>query len=103
MKELEFDRRVYDLQAVKNAAYDFSSQAIAKIGTGEEVIFVEIVPKGTSSDTFDALVFDFTQSVLDHQVRLETARDYKAIREMIVAQAFAPCDNLEELVKTFKP
>ena len=103
MKELEFDCRVYELQAIKNAAYDFSSRAVAKIRAGEQATLVEIVPLETEADAVDALVVDFSQSVLDHQVRLDTARDYKAIREMIVAQAFAPCDNLEELVKTFKP
>ncbi len=41
---------------------------------------------------------DFIRHALDHQIRLDVGKDYKLIREMIVAQAFEPVDNLEEVV-----
>ena len=40
-------------------------------------------------------------NLLDHQVRLEVSQEFKIIREMIVAQAFEPCDNLKDIVDTF--
>jgi len=99
---MEFDGEVYELQAIKNAAYDFVPRAMVRINTKDARILVEILPEDGSSK-IGQLCREFIRSVLDHQVRLETSRDYRVIREMIVAQAFAPCDNLEEMLKVMKP
>lgn len=103
MKVIKFNSQIYKLQAIKNAAYDFSGKATVQIDVGSNRIFVEITPKPGFESGIKELISEFINIVLDHQIRIDTYKDYKIIRQMIIAQAFAPCDNLEELVKALNP
>lgn len=96
--QIEFDSNVYSLQAVKNAAYDYNAKAWFHIRLNEKgKIIVSVTPKSEISETLQS---DFINHVLDHQVRIDVSGEFKIIREMIVAQAFEPCDNLKEIVET---
>ncbi len=101
MKEVvvEISPLVYSLQAIKNTGYDFSGEAWIDIRLGETNINVVMRPKENSAIDITELKQKFLNSLLDHQVRIDTAKEFKTIREMIVAQAFEPCDNLDEVVE----
>jgi His-Xaa-Ser system protein HxsD len=60
-------------------------------------ILVSLIAKNEniSKETF---INEFLNHVLDHQVRLDVSKETRVICEMIVAQAFEPCDNLDEIV-----
>ena len=99
-----FDSTVYELSAIKRASYDFTDKATIKIERpSQSRIVVTFTPKDKDSGPMDVIASDFTNHVLDHQIRIEVEADYGRIREMIVAQAFAPCENLHELVDIIKP
>ncbi|MHC1743946.1 MAG: His-Xaa-Ser system protein HxsD [Syntrophobacteraceae bacterium] len=101
---IELDTRVCSLEAIKNASYDFSDKAesfIEVISDAKTRVRLEALENSPSSN--DCLVNEFLGLALDHQVRLDVAKDYKLIREMIVAQAFEPVDNLDQVVETLKP
>lgn len=98
---MEFDPSVYCLKAIKNAAFDSRNKAGFHIETGPSgKILVWITFKVKEPDSIKSLELDFKNDVLDHQIRIEVGDEFKLIREMIVAQAFEPCDNLEEIIDT---
>ena len=101
---LEFDSKVYSLKAIKNAAYDYTNKATIQIETSDpNKIVVYMTPKSSNSKIIKALILDFKNHILDHQIRIELNAEFKVIREMIVAQAFQPVDNLQEIIDTIKP
>jgi len=101
---IEFDSTVYELSAIKRAAYDFTEKVTVKIECpSQSKTIVTLTPKDQDGASMNVLAADFINHVLDHQIRLEVEADYGRIREMIVAQAFAPCENLHELVDAIKP
>lgn len=96
---IELDGNIYSIQAAKNAAYDYTGRAWIHLETKENnVIVISIKPKNPE-DSFSTLKSDFMNHVLDHQVRIDVGREFKTIREMIVAQAFEPCENLDEITE----
>jgi His-Xaa-Ser system protein HxsD len=101
---IELDADIYSIDAIKNASYDFTDRAyifIEKVSINKTRVNLE--PKiNMEPPERGTLAQDFIQSTLDHQVRLDVARDYKLIREMIIAQAFEPVDNLEEVMESLK-
>lgn len=98
---IQFDSSVYSLKAVKNAAFDCSDKASFQIETVPSgKILVSIAPKLKDSEFIESFEMDFKSHVLDHQIRIEVSDEFKLIREIIVAQAFEPCDNLEEIIDT---
>ena len=101
---LEFDPGIYSIKAIKNATYDYTDKAWIKIKSkSNEKILVYIRPKLHDLKDINSLIMDFENHVLDHQIRLEVSNDFKVVREMIVAQAFEPCDNLKEIIDAVKP
>jgi His-Xaa-Ser system protein HxsD len=93
-----FDSEIYSIEAIRNSAYDFTDRAWIFIEeTNENKIHVSLKLK--NSDSPLALIKDdFINNVLDHQVRVSVKNEFKAIREMIVAQAFEPCANLNDVL-----
>lgn len=100
---MELDPSVYSLKAVKKAAFDLSQKASFQIETlPSDRISVVLTAKQQNPGSAESLKTDFTDLVLDHQVRIDVSDEFKLIREMIVAQAFEPCDNLQEVVDTLR-
>jgi His-Xaa-Ser system protein HxsD len=100
---LDFDAEVYSLAAIKYAAYDFGDRAgfqIELIPSGK--IRVLMTPKSDSSQPLHCLVAQFRNHSLDHQIRVDINHECRAIREMIMAQAFSPCDNLREVIDALR-
>ncbi|MBF5043309.1 His-Xaa-Ser system protein HxsD [Aggregicoccus sp. 17bor-14] len=85
---VEFDRRVYRLEAVKKAAYRLSAQCVSQIelGSGDEV-YVTLTLKQPGS--LDDLVVAFRTEVLDQELREVVAKETEAVRNLILAQAFS--------------
>ena len=64
---------------------------------GKIVVHISVTKE--NQDSMDHLEAEFKRCVLDHQIRIEISEEFKLIRDMIIAQAFAPCDNLEEIIE----
>lgn len=94
---IEFDDAIYSEQAIKNACYDYSNEFAFSLSKKGQKTIVEFKPIISGSGDHTKLN-QFMNHVLDHQVRIDTAREFKTIREMIVAQAFQPCENIDEVV-----
>ena len=107
MKEkiiIKFSSEAYSAEAIMNAAYAFTDIAIVKIESlNSKKITVSLTAKNPENFLSSKLVDEFTVSVLDHQVQITINRKTQKIREMLIAQAFEPCDNLEEVITVVKP
>ena len=100
----DYDMRVTSLVAIRRAAFDIAGDCDTHISLiSEYVARIEFKPKNESGLVTGALMADFSRKVLDHQIRSEVFEDYRVIREMIVAQAFEPCENIGEVMKTVEP
>jgi His-Xaa-Ser system protein HxsD len=100
---LKFPKAAYSSEAILNAAYDFSDRAWIKIKeiTAENIL-VQIEIKDFQKIPLEIIIKDFQNQANDHQIRINLAKDTHLIREMIVAQAFDPCDNLDEILSAYE-
>lgn len=100
----DFDIRVISLAAIRRAAFDIAGECETQIQMlSEHKARVEFTSTKESGHATEVLLAEFSSKVLDHQVRLEVFEDFRVIREMIVAQAFEPCENIGEVMKTVEP
>ena len=93
---LTFDVAIYSLEAIERAAYWLTDRCYVKIeelDTGQ-AIRVRLVSKNAPED-LRAILGEFGNRVLDEQLRRQIARETGAIRDIIVAQAFAEA-NLDD-------
>lgn len=100
-EKIEIDSSIFSLQAVKNTCYDFSGEYWIEINTNDDYFYVFLKQKSENflSDNLERTKDNFLNSLIDHQTRIDTAKEFKTIREMIVAQAFEPCENINEVVE----
>ena len=103
IKTISLPAEVYSVKAVQRAAYDLGDVVQASIESCKNGP-IEVSFKVTSGDDCqnDEFISRFKQSALDHQVRIDTETEFKTIRQILVAQAFFPCSNLEELIEANK-
>lgn len=96
---IEFDSGCWSIEAITFAAHDIISTAFIRIEKSEnDKIRVYLTPKNLSNQNLDTMASIFYESVLDHQVRIKVNNEFKVIREILVAQAFQPCDNLTNVI-----
>lgn len=100
---IDFDSGIYSTRAVKRAAYELSNSTSVEIKFKENRTISAIISL-SHQDVTDSEKFirEFRDMVSDHQIRLDVEEDYRVIRQIIVAQAFQPCDNLKEIIDTLK-
>ena len=101
---ISFDSDVYSVNAVKRAVYELkASNAVMEINTGADdgSINVVISYKGGDIESVNELINDLRESILDHQIRLDIEEEFRPIRQLIVAQAFHPCDNIQEIIENY--
>lgn len=93
--------KIYSMECVLLAAQElkeFGSIVLSACGDELAIEFTideaKILP-----ETF---LYRFNQALCDASLRVSIGDKTSAIRQMIVAQAFAPCDNLGEIVEAFE-
>lgn len=99
---LEFDFNCYSIEAITFSAYDLMSSASIQIKKLDNKAIVYIRNKDQSKNNLEKIASDFNDCVLDHQVRFLVNKEFKLIREIIVAQAFQPCDDIKDIVNVIK-
>ena len=93
---IDFDAGIYSEQAVKSAIYDLDIIAhISKNDNNTKIIQVKIL---ASNDTISTLRQKIFKTVLDHQIRIDVEKESGTLKKLILAQAFFPCDNLDQLL-----
>ena len=79
---------MYEKEAILNASYKYTDKCfvnIEPIGTATEIYFQ------SKNDNIDLenIALNYGNELIDQQVRLNTGREFKAIREELVKKAFS--------------
>ncbi len=102
-KVISFDTAVCSLKAIKMAAHDMANEASIKIDIAEKDKIIVTLNKQTDySMSIDDIANYFYKLAIEHQIRIEIEEEYRIIRQIIVAQAFHPCENLQDIVALLK-
>jgi His-Xaa-Ser system protein HxsD len=90
------DTAVYSLEALFRVCYAFTDRCylFLRPEEGSPVIKVMFAGKAPGGD-LPSLAGEFSNELINQRVRLQIASETKAIRELIVAQAFAEADLLD--------
>lgn len=91
------DTTVYSLEALFRVCYDFTDRCylFLRPEAGTTIIRVRFAEK-TADGGLSSLAGEFCNDLINQMVRLQIASETRAIRELIVAQAFAEADLLGE-------
>ena len=81
---------VYELEAVKRAAYRFSDRIAVDIRPNGETITCKLIPLTADiAKQLDEIAAQFRVEVLDHDLRLKTARETEPLRNLVLSLAFS--------------
>ena len=97
MSKLSFDKAVYDIEAVKRAAYDLPKECCPQITTTDDTITIQFM------SLVDIHKDEFSHRVLDHQLRLDAEAKFGLIRTILVAQAIDPRGDLDAIIESVSP
>ena len=88
---------VYGLPALFRACYRLTDRCFVYLSHPQDgLIETTLISKsGRATDT-DQLAGDFLNDLVDQQLRVDVGEETRAIREMIVAQAFSAIDVIDD-------
>ncbi len=82
------DLELYPEDAIFRACYKFTDRCYVRLErSGERTVMAEFRAKDGKSD-IDAIVGEFANELIDQRLRMDLARETKAVRDLIVSQAF---------------
>ena len=88
---------VYGLEAIFRSCYWLTDRCYVYLGPPSNgVIEVTLVSKSGRPIDTDELTWDFLNDLVDQHLRVHIHEETHAIREMIVAQAFAEVDLIDD-------
>lgn len=85
---LKIDSSLYEKEALLQASYKFSDRCylnIELVDTHFEVYF----ESKNSTENLEKIALNFGNEIIDQQIRLQTGREFKGIREQLVKKAFS--------------
>jgi len=94
---IQVDSRIFNIDAVKRACFELLHVGSFDIKQNESDNYVLAVTARDGLSIVDIKSL-FNKALVENQLRLDTEKQFKVIRELIIAQAFAPCDNLDEVI-----
>jgi len=94
---VEFEKSLFERQAVFAAAYKYRNQCVMQIEPTDER-HVGVFFKSDQIDPVELIeiIKKFQNEVLDQQHRRNLNKEFGRLREIIVEQAFSPVTNLED-------
>ncbi len=98
MIAIELDTSLYGLDAIFRAAYRFTDRCyifLARVPEASTLVVVTLMAKQPAAD-LRPLVGELCNELIDQQIRLALAREAGPLRDLIVAQAFAEGNLLDE-------
>lgn len=86
---LTFDEAVYCLTAIKKAAYKFSDRCWFSIESQNRRVSVTVDLKDSCPSTLQEVLGEFSNEVLDQDLREHISKETEPLRNLIVAHAFS--------------
>ncbi len=88
---------IYGLDAIFRSCYWLTDRCYVYLAPSQDrLIEVTLVAKEGGVDVTDQLAWDFVNDLIDQRLRIDVNRETRAIREMIIAQAFAETDLIDD-------
>lgn len=87
--EIKLDTKIYSLDAIKRAIYLFAPQAVITFPNNRYVCIT------TNYDVDEGML---RQNLLDIQLQLDLEKEFFPIRNMLVAQALEPYQEIDDLL-----
>ena len=88
---------IYTVEAILRSCYWLTDRCYAFLSKPDpNTIEITLASKSGEQQATDALAWTFLNDLIDQQLRIEIGRETGAIREMIVAQAFADVDVVDD-------
>ena len=101
---VDCDLSIWSIRAIQATAYDLAGVSSTRLTpASDKMVRIEIHYTETREQSPEEVIDMFMAKLLDHQIRQDTSKEFKVIREMIVAQAFEPCENIGEVAMTIEP
>ena len=95
---------VYGLQAIFRSCYWLTDRCFVYLAPPKEgLIEVTLISKKVDSTQTDQLAWDFLNDLIDQRLRVDINAETREIREMIVAQAFADIDVIDDRGRPVTP
>jgi His-Xaa-Ser system protein HxsD len=90
------DLRIYPLDAITRCVYEFIDRAFVflTLSDNDAHVFARFKAR-EAPEALDSVVGEFSNRLLDHKLRIQIGSETRAIRELIVAQAFVEGDLLD--------
>lgn len=92
---INLDPRIYSLETIFRSCYLFTDRCYIFISNDEASILKIYFSKKVKDCNLQNIIGEFSNELINQQVRLQIASETKIIRELIVAQAFAEADLLD--------
>lgn len=85
---LTIDNSTFEKEAILQASYKFTDKCYISIDNSNKKTEVYFQSKNETED-LERIAQDFKNEIIDQQVRLQTGREFKEIREELVKRAFS--------------
>jgi len=91
--ELKFDKEIYDILAIKKAAYKFSDIASFKFNNNGSYYECSInFLSEMNKDSIERFKLDFNNELLDQDLRVKINNETSEIKNVIIGYAFSKTD-----------
>jgi len=92
---MSVDLAIYPLDVVMRACHAFTARCYVFVRSVENgLAIIDFAPRD-EQDSLRDVAGDFSNALIDHQLRSLVAAETKAVRELLVAQAFCEGDLLD--------
>jgi len=90
------DKAVYSVEALFRVCYGFTDRCYLYLQPADPVSVIRVrFSKKTSDSDLSLMAGEFSNELINQKVRMDVAAETRAIRELIVAQAFAESSLLD--------
>jgi His-Xaa-Ser system protein HxsD len=85
---LKIDSSLYDKEALLQASYKFTDKCYLNIELVDNHFEIYFESKN-DSENLEKIALNFGNEIIDQQIRLQTGREFKEVREQLVKKAFS--------------
>jgi His-Xaa-Ser system protein HxsD len=97
--QINYDLKVFSLIAIKRALHDANIYQCSTFTVIEDDKIIIEIKLEHVKEYYKSIKKKLDKLVFDNQIRIDTEKEFKNIRNIIIAQAFFPCENLDEVLK----
>jgi len=96
--QLEISKEMFKKEALVATTYKFTDSCYIFIESASSNSFNVYFKPKTQITPLDKIVDEFSNELIDHQLRLDIEASYGNIRNLIVQQAFSPVENIKDKI-----